>query len=564
MKVIIGVLNSKYIHASLSPWCLAAGVRAFGKRTYEVEVAESTINADLNAFSKQLIAKAPDVLALSCYIWNIRETLSIARTIKDALGCIVVLGGPEVAYRPEDILQKYPYIDYVLGGEGEFTFPKFLEMVEGIRLKEDTEALSYRTDGGTCTTAENHHTQTPPSPYSKEYFASLESRISYIETSRGCPYRCAFCLSGRVSPLRFFDIYQVKQNILSLACGGSKTIKFVDRTFNANALRANEILSFILKHYGKEIPGGVCFHFEIAGDILKESTLALLSHFPVGAVQLEIGMQSFNENTLSAVNRKTDTKKLTDNIRRLIEMKNMHIHIDLIVGLTGEDIQSFEKSFDTGYRLGAHMLQMGFLKLLHGALMRQDQKKYPCTFSDEPPYEVTATPWLSAAEITALKNCEDALQRLYNSGRFLFTLKYLINEVGLTPFSLFYQFGQQVSGTHLSVGEYALALLECFQEVCDGQILKEKILCDLLVCAAWTQIPPQLKNPHPAYKQLKRQLCRHGNIKLAILPLQNTVFAVDYQGARDLHGRLPFRMYHIDFVSENVYNIKEYKKEEYK
>ena len=176
-------------------------------------------------------------------------------------------------------------------------------------------------------------------------------------------------------------------------------VKFIDRTFNANPQRANEILNFILENRGIKIPENVCFHFEIAGDILKEDTFNILEKAPKGLFQLEIGMQSFNEDTLKAINRKTDTKKLIENIKRLISFGNMHIHIDLIAGLTGEDLKSFENSFNIGYSLGANMLQMGFLKLLYGADMRKYPEKFPCKYTENPPYEVTETPWLSKEEI---------------------------------------------------------------------------------------------------------------------------------------------------------------------
>ena len=190
---------------------------------------------------------------------------------------------------------------------------------------------------------------TPPTPYSEDFYNNLNGRIAYIETSRGCPYRCAFCLSGRCSKLRFFELEQVKKDIINLSLSGTKTIKFVDRTFNADSKRANEIIKFILENRGSHIPENICFHFEIAGDILTEETFELLENAPEGLFQLEIGMQSFNEDTLQKINRKTNTEKLIKNIKKLLEMGNMHIHIDLIVGLTGEDIKSFENSFNIGY-----------------------------------------------------------------------------------------------------------------------------------------------------------------------------------------------------------------------
>ncbi len=550
MRVVIGCLNAKYIHMSTAPWCLAAGIDTFAKSDITYEVMESTINAEEEEVVEQVIAQKPQVVSFSCYIWNITATLSICHKIKQQHDCIIVLGGPEVAYRAQNVLEAYPYIDYVLAGEGEFCFPIFLDMLNGIGNKKEVAGLSFRERGAVISNADPCFGKTPPSPFSDKYFAALRGRICYIESSRGCPYRCAFCLSGRIGKPRFFDLTQVKQDLLRLANSGTKTIKFVDRTFNANEAHANEILRFILQNYGTAIPNGVCFHFEIAGDILKESTLQLLSQMPKGAVQLEIGMQSFNEQTPSLIHRKPDTKKLTENIRRMLSFQNMHIHIDLIAGLTGEDIQSFEKSFNIGYRLGAHMLQMGFLKLLHGADMREMPQQYPCTFSKEPPYEVTSTPWLTAEQICHLKRTEDALDRMYNSGRFLFTLNYLVNDMNFTPFAVFSAIGENIDGTHMSLGEYAVRVYRLFFDLCDGEILREKIVCDLLSCSSALQIPPELKITDPRHKKVKIALAKEGNIKVAILSKSNRIFVADHGGARDFFGRFPHRFYDMTLLDE--------------
>ncbi len=551
MKVIIACLNSKYIHASLSPWCLLAGVREFAKGEYDATVMESTINGDIKDFADKIINEKPDIVAFSCYIWNITKTLGICEIINEKHNCKIVLGGPEVAYRPKDILEKYRFIDYVLSGEGEWSFPDFLDCSDGDL--SPVAGISYREDGRIISIPEKQYTDTPPSPYCDEFFENLNGRITYIETSRGCPYRCAFCLSGRCSPLRFFDTEQIKKDIIRLAQSGTQTVKFVDRTFNANAERANGILLFIKENYGKEIPQGVCFHFEIAGDILKESTLEILQSMPYGAVQLEIGMQSFNEETLKKINRKTDTKKLTENIRKLVSFGNMHIHIDLIAGLTGEDFESFKNSFNTAYSLGAHMLQLGFLKLLHGADMREDSEKYPCEFHDEPPYEVTSTPWLSAEEIQALKCCEDAVDRLYNSGRFLLTLGYLIDEVGISPFDVFFGFGNAVNGSRMRLSVYAEKVYGYFCDKCDKEILREKILCDLLCCSSSVQIPETLKIKDPLYKKAKKYFLENidKNIKIAILYSSNQVFVVNQSKAKDLYGRCEGEFYSIDECLRN-------------
>lgn len=545
MKVIIACLNSKYVHASLSPWCLLAGVREFAKNTYDTLVMESTINGDTESFAQKIINEKPDVVAFSCYIWNITKTLEICRIIKRNHDCKIVLGGPEVAYRPKDILEKYEFTDFVLSGEGEWIFPDFLDNLNGdLSL---VSGLTYRNHGEIITIPEKGYADTPPSPYSDEFFENLGGRISYIETARGCPYRCAFCLSGRCSPLRFFDMQRVKEDIIILSQSGTQTVKFVDRTFNANAQRADEILLFIKENYGKEIPQNVCFHFEIAGDILKKSTLELLASMPYGAVQLEIGMQSFNEETLKLINRKTNTKKLIENIRKLISFNNMHIHIDLIAGLTGEDLESFRRSFNIAYSLKAHMLQMGFLKLLHGADMRENKEKYPCIFADEPPYEVISTPWLSHEEIKMLKNCEDAADRLYNSGRFLLTLEYLTEEIGIPPFDVFNDFGNSVNGNKMRLSEYAEKLYNFFCDKCDKKILREKILCDLLCCSSSVQIPDVLKIRDPLYKQVKKYFIENvdKNIKVAILYSTNQIFAVNQSKEKDLHNRYEGTFYNI-------------------
>ncbi|MEE1139347.1 MAG: DUF4080 domain-containing protein [Acutalibacteraceae bacterium] len=547
MKVVIACLNSKYVHASLSPWCLLAGIREFSEINCDAVVMESTINGDTEDFARKIIKEKPDVLAFSCYIWNITKTLEICSIIKEKSDCKIILGGPEVAYRSKDILEKYNYIDFVLSGEGEWTFPDFIDNMNS--NLSFVSGLAYRENGEIITVPEKEYNDTPPSPYCDEFFESLNGRITYIETARGCPYRCAFCLSGRCSSLRFFDLERVKKDIIRLSQSGTQTVKFVDRTFNANAERANEILLFIKEHYGKEIPWGICFHFEISGDILKESTLEILSSMPVGAVQLEVGMQSFNENTLKLINRKTNTEKLVENIRNLVSFNNMHIHIDLIAGLTGEDIESFKNSFNTGYYLKAHMLQLGFLKLLHGADMRENKEKYPCAFTDVPPYEVTSTPWLSADEIKMLKNCEDAVDRLYNSGRFLLTLEYLTDEVGISPFDIFNDFGNSVNGNKMRLSDYAENLYNFFCDKCDKEILREKLLCDLLCCSSSVEIPEVFKIKDPLYKKIKKYFIENvdNNIKIAILYSTNQVFAVNQSKEKNLHNRYEGEYYNIDF-----------------
>lgn len=547
VKVILGCLNSKYVHASLAPWCLKAGIAEFCKANINAKVMEATINSNINEYIESIVKEKPDVVCFSCYIWNIEMTLEICRKLKSILNCKVILGGPEVSYRAENVIESYDFIDIVLSGEGEESLPLLLDIIYFKKDLKTADGVTYRLDNKILHTEEKEYYGTPVSPYTEEFFENLKGRISYIETSRGCPFRCAFCLSGRCSHVRFFDIEQIKENIIRLANSGTKTVKFVDRTFNADAKRANEIFSFIISSYKKQIPEGVCFHFEIAGDILTEETFENLSVAPSGLIQFEIGMQSFNEETLRIINRKTNTAKLIENIRRLVSFDNIHIHIDLIAGLTGEDIESFEKSFNIGFSLKPHMLQLGFLKLLHGAEMRENPEKYPCDFSAVPPYEVIKTPWLSEIEIHQIKRCEDALERMYNSGRFLFTLDYLINECGFTPFRLFIDFGNSFNGNRVPLAEYAENILGYFGKFCDKEILKEKIICDLMSCSSATQIPKSFIECSPLYKKIKRffnQNPSDANI-VALLMKSNQVYVVNKNSQKNLSGRIQGEFYSL-------------------
>lgn len=502
--VVFSVLNAKYVHASPAPWCLAAGVKAYMPDLYSrVHIVEATINQPPEDVLGRILSLAPSVVAFSCYLWNIDTTLALCTALKQALPhVVIVLGGPEVSYRAKDVLQSYAQVDYILAGEGEESMPAFLKVV----LVQDDPGLLHeqaqiaglcgrRADGTIYDNAPCVLHGAVPSPLTAGYAEAVGGRIAYFETSRGCPYTCAFCLSGRCGTPRFFELDAVFEDLLRLANSGTQTIKFVDRTFNANAVHANKILQFILMHYGKEIPLGICFHFEIAGDILREETFALLEQMPAGAVQLEIGMQSFCEKTLEAVHRKTNTAILQTNIRRLVAMGNMHIHIDLIAGLPFEDLTVFTESFNTGYALGAQMLQLGFLKLLHGSPMRSLPQEFPCEFDENAPYQVRTTPWLSAEDFTLLHRTEDAVERVYNSGRFRQTVDYVLKVSGLTPFDFYTGLGvashKMGVGWRISLDDYTAVLKEyCLMlKNVDGETLRDMMVRDRLLTNATGRLP---------------------------------------------------------------------------
>ena len=606
-------LNAKYIHASLAPWCLSAGVQAYqeaqphGSTALDAHVVEGTINEPAADVLARILAVHPQAVTFSCYLWNIEETLSLAAALKAQDARIVtILGGPEVSYHAAEVLRAHPQVDCILSGEGETSVPALLALLAAGRTlpkawgtaekaacaaaEQPSAAVPTVQEGVSgdagCTKCENSSgfiqpgevdglcTRTfvsPPcvlsgstaNPYTPEYLAQLHGRIAYLETSRGCPYSCAFCLSGRCGKPRYFSLEKSFENILLLSNSGTQTVKFIDRTFNANPAHANAILQFILDNYGAKIPAGVCFHFELAGDILQEETFALLAQMPVGAVQLEIGMQSFNEKTLAAVRRKTNTERLKHNIRRLIAMENMHIHIDLIAGLPYEDLHTFGQSFDTGYALGANMLQLGFLKLLHGAAMREEPEQFPCVFCQTPPYEVERTPWLAPEDLHTLTLCEDALERIYNSGRFRETAAYAIAASGQTPFAFYCAVGRaaeaQALGTHhVTLDAYTAFLYGALAAMpgIEKMPLRDAMVCDRLATNATGRLPAALHiadgNLEKAVKALAQNPAtaplpqtRRG---VALLYGAKQVCFVDYTQKNRVTGRYLLHVLSVDKV----------------
>ena len=461
----------------------------------------------------------------------------------------IILGGPEVSYNAKDVLKEYSWCDFVISGEGEYPFA-FL--CDAIKTDNGFDIPGVcRRNGNDFVVSEPYIAKDePPSPYCEEYFAALNGRIAYLETSRGCPYSCAFCLSGRCGGVRFFDIERAKHEMLLLAKSGTQTVKLVDRTFNANKTRAKELWRFVIREHGKGIPENVCFHFEIAGDILDDESIEILNSAPKGSIQLEIGMQSFNEKTLAYINRKTNTEKLKENIKRLAAPENLHIHIDLIAGLPFEDMNSFAKSFDTGYYLRSNMLQLGFLKLLHGAAMRDDKEKYPCEFLKEPPYEVISTPWISKDELAVLHKTEDALERLCNSGRFTGTIDYVLEKTGLSPFDFFRNFGEYAAekcGAFVSLDDYTKTAFEYLSSLkgTDVSVLKDKMICDRLCSNSSGKLPEVLKVQNPDIKKIRLSIeseednRRKPGIKRGFSLLQSEKAAVfaDYENKDPVTGK---------------------------
>lgn len=550
ITAVICVLNSQYIHSSLAPWCLNAGIKAYCRYGVNAQVVEGTINEKIENAAERIVKQQPGIIGFCCYIWNIRQTKQLIALVKDQLPhAVIILGGPEVSYNAEEILKKESLVDYVISGEGE---KPFALLIDAVRFHTDPGTIPgvcYRVNGSVVEQAPNTPGDIPPSPYTEEYFQSLKGRIAYLEGSRGCPYACAYCLSGRCGSVRFYDLERTKKEMLLLAKSGTKTIKLVDRTFNANRKRAYELFEFIIRNYGTEIPDGVCFHFEIAGDLLDDETINLLASAPTGSIQLEIGLQSFNSRTLEAIHRKTDVSVLKNNIQKLTSVGNIHIHIDLIAGLPYEGWDSFAESFNLAYSLQPNMLQLGFLKLLHGTPMRENTKEYQCTYHENPPYEVMETPWLSHDELLRLHHTEDALERLSNSGRFRRTLRYLLQASGETPFELFDGFGAfsaQKGTDGISLDAYTALAFEYFSTLSgiNAHILRDRMACDRIATNSSGKLPPALRIKDPLLKKYILNIEQQEKYKpfagikrgYAVLYSEQCVVFADYQNQNPTTG----------------------------
>lgn len=343
----------------------------------------------------------------------------------------IILGGPEVSFRAEELLENADEVDAVILGEGEVSLPALLSgrRPEGVMYRDGDWFI--KTGDYQCI----EDLDSLPSPYTPQMIESLRGKLAYYESSRGCPFSCSYCLSSATKGVRTFSLERVKRDITKLASSGVQTIKFVDRTFNCDKARAKEIVKLLLS-----IEGDTTFHFEVGADLFDDELLSLLKSAPAGKFQIEAGIQSTNEKTLASVCRKTDTKKALDTLCEIVSWGNIHVHADLICGLPHEGLDSFEKSFNDLFATRPHTLQVGFLKLLHGSTLRDN---FSGKFSSFAPYQVLETDALSADDLFFLHDFENAVELFYNSARFTCTVNYLAT-VFNSPFALFARLAEKV------------------------------------------------------------------------------------------------------------------------
>ena len=466
MKFLLAAINAKYIHSNPGVYSL----RAFARTKIpgaDIEIGEYTINHQMDLILQDIYRRKPDFIGFSCYIWNISYIMEIVRDIKKVLPeAEIWLGGPEVSYDAKKVLTREPDVRGIMRGEGELTFTELVRAylqrektsvpdgytgesfrgqakektsgcAENTRLPEAGEGenahsdrlelchipgITYRTESGEI---EEHGLQRLLSldeiPFYYDDMAGFENRIVYYESSRGCPFSCSYCLSSIDKTVRFRSLDLVLPELQFFLDHKVPQVKFVDRTFNCKREHTLGIWRYLVEHDN----GITNFHFEVSADIFDEEELELIGKMRPGLIQLEIGVQSTNPDTIREIHRHMDLVKLKRAVDRVYDYRNTHQHLDLIAGLPYENYESFMRSFDDVYRMRPDQLQMGFLKVLKGSYMEEQVAAYDLKYRGIPPYEVLSTKWLPYSDVIRLKGVEDMVEVYYNSGQFPATMKLL-------------------------------------------------------------------------------------------------------------------------------------------
>ena len=421
MKILLAACNAKYIHSNLAVYDLRAYASAYQEH---ILLREYTINQTKDEILKDIYLTGADIVCFSCYIWNISFVKDLLCDLHKILPETKFwAGGPEVSFDAEAFLRKTPQMTGVMTGEGEKTFLELVHYyVDGEGSLAEIPGIVYRDGEEIHNNGWRELTDLSEIPFVYEQLKDFENKIIYYESSRGCPFSCSYCLSSIDKKLRFRDLELVRRELQFFLDHRVPQVKFVDRTFNCRHEHAKEIWRYILEHDN----GVTNFHFEISADLLRDEEIQLMSKMRPGLIQLEIGVQSTNTDTIHAIHRHMDLVKLERSVAKIHSFGNIHQHLDLIAGLPYEDYNTFHRSFNDVYEMKPDQLQLGFLKVLKGSLMEQEAQKYGILHKEKEPYEVLSTNWLSYREILKLKRVESMVEVYYNSGQFQNTLEYLV------------------------------------------------------------------------------------------------------------------------------------------
>lgn len=421
MKLLLAACNAKYIHSNLAVYNLKAAAEGTGA---EILLKEYTINQGKDLVLGDIYLEKPDVVCFSCYIWNISFITEVAENLHRVLPeAKLWAGGPEVSYDALSFLRKNPWITGIMRGEGEATFRELAAYYSsGTGSLPSIAGITWREGEQIRENPWRDPVDLSEIPFVyQEGIEDFESRILYYESSRGCPFSCSYCLSSIDKKLRFRSLDLVRKELQFFLDHRVPQVKFVDRTFNCRHSHAWAIWNYLLEHDN----GVTNFHFEIAADLLREEDIGLMEQMRPGLIQLEIGVQSTNPETLAAIHRTMDFSRVREMVSRVRNLQRVHQHLDLIAGLPFEDYESFARSFNEVYALSPDQLQLGFLKVLKGSFMAEHTQEYGCLYHAREPYEVLSTRWLSYDGILKLKKVESAVEVYYNSGQFRNTMAYL-------------------------------------------------------------------------------------------------------------------------------------------
>lgn len=478
MKILLAACNAKYIHSNLAVYNLRAYAEEYREN---IILKEYTINQQKDEILRDIYLEKPDIICFSCYIWNISFVKEIAENLKKILPeSVFWAGGPEVSFDAEDFLKKNPGFFGVMVGEGEETFRELCRFyVENKGSLEEISGIAFYSGEKIRHNGWREIMDLSKVPFAYENMEDFRNKIVYYESSRGCPFSCSYCLSSVDKKLRFRNLDLVKKELQFFIDRKVPQVKFVDRTFNCKHSHAMEIWKYILEHDN----GITNFHFEISADLLKEEELSLMEKMRPGLIQLEIGVQSTNPETIRAIRRTMDFERLSEIVNKVRSFGNIHQHLDLIAGLPYENYDSFRNSFNQVYALKPEQLQLGFLKVLKGSLMKEMAEEYGILHKEREPYEVLSTKWLSYGEILKLKTVESMVEVYYNSGQFQNTLNYM-ESFFEDAFSMYEELGKfyeekgyhSISHSRMRRYEILLEFLEGYQEISREKVVDAMIL----------------------------------------------------------------------------------------
>lgn len=504
MKILLVACNAKYIHSNLAVYDLQAYASDYADH---IVLKEYTINQQKDDIMRDIYLEHPDVVCVSCYIWNLSFVKELmADLIKILPGADFWAGGPEVSYDAEKFLTENSEFKGVMVGEGEETFKELAGyyVEKNPQNLKDMTGICYRDGDQIIHNGWRQIMDLSSIPFIYKDLSEFKNRIIYYESSRGCPFSCSYCLSSIDKKLRFRDTETVKKELQFFIDNKVPQVKFVDRTFNCKHDHAMAIWKYINEHDN----GVTNFHFEISADLLREEELQEMSTMRPGMIQLEIGVQSTNPDTIKAIHRTMDFEKLKGIVDRIHSFGNIHQHLDLIAGLPYEDYDSFRNSFNDVYALKPQQLQLGFLKVLKGSHMMEMCKEYGIVYKTQEPYEVLSTKWLDYDHVLKLKTVENMVEVYYNSGQFQNTLEYLENFFQ-DAFSIYERLGSfymekgygDVSHTRMRRYEILLEFLEDVPEISMDQV-KDQMIYDLYLRENLKSRPGFARDQKPFERQI--------------------------------------------------------------